>query len=334
MFVNNIKMNFKALKRMISITMTKKIMRTTSISVYMFSGLMAIMTSCNQRVAPATEIAIEAKTPVTITSIMPEPMAEVIELNAHSSFLKKNSVKATISGHIESIELNPGDIVKKGQLLLTIRTKESAALDGYVPTDSTMRFKGVIKVKAPRTGIISSVLHQNGDNVMEGDELVVIAEQRSLVFILEVPYELNQVVSKTKSCKILLSDNREFEGIIFSRLPVMDVQSQTISFIIHPLSKVALPENLIAKVRIVKTAKNNALVLPKGAVLSNETQSEFWVMKLINDTTAVKVDINKGLENTDKVEIASPSFLKTDRILLTGNYGLPDTAIVKIKMLK
>jgi hypothetical protein len=57
-------------------------------------------------------------------------------------------------------------------------------------------------------------------------------------------------------------------------------------------------------------------------------------MKLINDTTAVKVDISKGLENTDKIEIASPSFLKTDRFLLTGNYGLPDTAIVKIKTLK
>ncbi len=34
------------------------------------------------------------------------------------------------------------------------------------------------------------------------------------------------------------------------------------------------------------------LVLPKQAVLGNETQTEFWVMKLINDSTAVKV-INK-----------------------------------------
>ena len=72
-------------------------------------------------------------------------------------------------------------------------------------------------------------------------------------------------------------------------------------------------------------------MLPKGAVLANETQSEFWVMKLINDTMAVKVDIKKGLENSEKVEITSPSFLKTDRFLMTGNYGLPDTAIVKIK---
>lgn len=319
---------------MISNTMTKKIKRVTSMAVYLLSGLLMITTGCKQTVKPSAEAEIEAKTPVTITMVKAEPMAEVIELNAHSSFLKKNSVKATITGHIESINLNPGDIVQKGQILATIRTKESIALEGYVPSDSTMRFKGVIKIKAPRTGIISSVLHQTGDNIMEGDELVVIAEQSSMVFILEVPFELNQIVSKIKSCKILLSDKREFGGVINSRLPVMDAPSQTLSFIVHPLNKVALPENLIAKVRIVKTAKNNAWVLPKGAVLANETQSEFWVMKLINDTTAVKVDITKGLENTDRIEIVAPSFLKTDRFLLTGNYGLPDTAIVKIKTLK
>ena len=325
------KPKLKAGNYMISQPMTRKTKLISYVTVYLFSGILLITTSCKPKAEAPAEAVIEAKTPVTITNVKTEPMTDVIELNAHSSFLKKNSVKANVSGHIESIELNPGDIVEKGQLLLTIKTKESAAMDGYVPSDTSMRFKGLIKVKAPKAGIISSVLHQNGDNVMEGDELVVIAEQNSMVLLLEVPYELNQVVSKSKGCKIILSDSREFDGAISSRLPVMDAQSQTVSYIVHINSKVVLPENLIAKVRIVKTAKSNANVLPKGAVLANETQSEFWVMKLINDTMAVKVDIKKGLENSEKVEITSPSFLKTDRFLMTGNYGLPDTAVVKIK---
>ncbi|MDP4291246.1 MAG: HlyD family efflux transporter periplasmic adaptor subunit [Bacteroidota bacterium] len=314
--------------------MTKKMRPLFFIAVYLLSGSLVLFTGCKQRTDPSEEAAVEAKTPVTVTNIATEPMADVIELNAHSTFLKKNSVKATVSGRIASIELNPGDVVKKGQLLLTLRTKESAAMEGYTPADSSMRFKGLIRVKAPRAGVISSVLHQNGDNVMEGDELVQIAEQGSLVFLLEVPYELNQVVGKTHSCKIILSDNREFDGTISSRLPVMDAQSQTVSYIVRVKGTVALPENLIAKVRLIRTAKNNATVLPKDAILSNETQSEFWVMKMINDTMAVKVNIKKGLENSEKVEIASPSFLKSDRFLLSGNYGLPDTAKVKIQKLK
>jgi biotin carboxyl carrier protein len=319
---------------MISNPMTKKNKQLTAIGVYILSGLLVIATGCKSKTEPSAEAVIEAKTPVTITTVKTEPMLDVIELNAHTTFQKKSSVKATISGHIEGNELNPGDLVEKGQQLYTIKTKEAVALEGYVPSDTSMHFKGVIKIKAPKTGIISSVLHQNGDNVMEGDELVVIAEQSSMVFLLEVPYELNQIVSKTHSCKILLSDKREFDGIISSRLPMMDAQSQTVSYIVHMKSNVILPENLIAKVKIVKTAKSNAEVLPKEAILANETQSEFWVMKMINDTMAVKVDIKKGLENSDKVEITSPSFLKTDRFLLTGNYGLPDTAVVKIKTLK
>ena len=324
-------MNTKASNYMISQTMLRKTKQIAYVAVFLYSGMLLITTGCKPKAEATAEAVIEAKTPVTITNVKTEPMTDMIELNAHTSYLKKNSVKANVSGHIESIDLNPGDIVEKGQLLLTLKTKESAAMDGYVPSDTSMRFKGLIKVKSPKAGIISSVLHQNGDNVMEGDELVVIAEQSSMVLLLEVPFELNQVVSKTKACKILLSDTREFDGTISSRLPVMDALSQTVSYIVHINGKVVLPENLIAKVRIVKTAKSNANVLPKGAILANETQSEFWVMKLINDTMAVKVDIKKGLENSEKVEITSPSFLKTDRFLMTGNYGLPDTAIVKIK---
>jgi hypothetical protein len=54
-------------------------------------------------------------------------------------------------------------------------------------------------------------------------------------------------------------------------------------------------------------------------------------MKLINDTTAIKVPVMKGFENNEEVEIAAPEFLYTDRIILTGSYGLPDTARVILK---
>jgi hypothetical protein len=53
-------------------------------------------------------------------------------------------------------------------------------------------------------------------------------------------------------------------------------------------------------------------------------------MKLINDSTAIKVVVRKGFENNDEVEITEPEFLASDRIVMTGNYGLPDTARVSI----
>ena len=53
-------------------------------------------------------------------------------------------------------------------------------------------------------------------------------------------------------------------------------------------------------------------------------------MKMIDSITAVKVAVIKGMETKDRVEIVSPKFSPDDKILLTGNYGLPDTAKVKI----
>jgi hypothetical protein len=91
-----------------------------------------------------------------------------------------------------------------------------------------------------------------------------------------------------------------------------------------------IPENLIAKVRILKIQKTNTTSLPKQAVLSNDAQTSFWVMEMIDSTTAVKVPVVKGIETKERIEILKPQFSGNDKILLTGNYGLPDTAKVKV----
>jgi multidrug efflux pump subunit AcrA (membrane-fusion protein) len=151
------------------------------------------------------------------------------------------------------------------------------------------------------------------------------------VFLLDVPYELNPFIRKGGSCEILLPDKQVISGIIQSNLPSMDMNSQTESFLIVPNDPLPLPENLIARIRIVKNKKDKALTLPKAAILSNETQTEFWVMKLMNDSTALKVPIKKGLESDGRTEIVSPVFLPSDRIVVSGNYGLTDTARVIIQ---
>ena len=104
----------------------------------------------------------------------------------------------------------------------------------------------------------------------------------------------------------------------------MDMSSQTVNYIVRTNTELILPENLIAKINIIINVSRHSSTLPKAAVLTNETQSEYWIMKLINDSTAVKVLIQKGIETSDKVEILSPKLDAVDRILLIGNYGLPN----------
>ena len=75
---------------------------------------------------------------------------------------------------------------------------------------------------------------------------------------------------------------------------------------------------------------NNAAVLPKSAIMSSDVLDEFWIMKLINDSTAVKVGIEKGIEDSNMVQILTPKLNANDKIVFVGAYGLPDTANVKV----
>lgn len=301
----------------------------TSLILLLISGLMVISLSC-KHAAPTSEESTEVKTPVTVAPVEYKSVTSTIALPAVATFMNKNIIRATTSGIIEKILIAPGEFISDGQLLFTIRTREAMALDKKAQADTSLIFKGLINISSHKEGVINSISYQKGDFVQEGDEMAVVSEQNSLVFIMDVPFELDKYVERNRNCRIILPDNRQIDGTITRKLPEMDMQSQTIRYVIKPASTGRFPGNLIASVNLIKSSNEKALILPKPAVLGDETQTEFWVMKLLNDSTAVKISVTKGFENNEEVEIINPVFLPSDRIVVTGNYGLPDTARVTI----
>lgn len=274
---------------------------------------------------------VEAGTPVTVTAVSEAPLDEYIELNAVSTFLQKSYVKAISNGYLQTSDVYPGKYVETGQALFTVQTKEARTLGNSIKIlDSTLRFSGITTIKANSHGYITELNHQPGDYVQDGEQLAVISDQNSFVFLLDLPYELRPFVLGQKTVELVLPDGTKLSGEIGRVMPTVDSASQTQKVVIRVNNSKAIPENLIAKVRIIKSAKQKTQSLPKPALLTDETESDFWVMKLIDSTTAVKVPVKKGIETTDRVEILSPAFSSSDKILVTGNYGLPDTAKVKI----
>ena len=289
--------------------------------------------SCKQppAAAEATAGAATVRTPVTVTTVADSTLSEYIELNATSAFLQKNYVKANANGYLQSNFMRPGQFVKRGQLLFTIQTKESQSIGNAVnKLDSSFRFSGTNAIKAGDQGFITQLNHQAGDYVQDGEQLAIVSDISSFVFLLDLPYELKPYLENKKTVDLLLPDGEKLKGTITGSLPSVDPAAQTQSIVIKVNAGHPIPENLIAKVRIIKRFKANAVSVPKAAVLTDETQTNFWVMKLIDSSTAVRVPVTKGIETTDRVEILTPVFTTRDQILLTGHYGLPDTALVKI----
>ncbi|MBE7173019.1 MAG: efflux RND transporter periplasmic adaptor subunit [Williamsia sp.] len=306
-------------------------MRPSRINFF-FTSLL-FLAACHAK--PATEEAevdpASIRTPVTVTEITTGDMSDWVELNASSSFLQNNYIKAIAGGYINSVDVRIGEYVKQDQLAFTLKTKEAQALGNTINAlDSSFHFSNTIKIKAIQPGYITQLNHQIGDYVQDGEQLAVLSNANSFGFILNLPYELRTYVPPGKSVQVMLPDGTQLTGTVDRIMPTIDSVSQTQNVLIRVGATAPIPENLIAKVRIVTRSKDNVISLPKEAILTDEAQSSFWVMKMIDSVTAIKVPVVKGMETGERVEITTPRFSLSDKILLTGNYGLPDTAKVQI----
>lgn len=297
----------------------------------LFVCLLAIA-GCKSKDATSTEQPAEVRVPVTVTSVAFEPLQQYIDLNATSTFLQQNFVKSNLNGYIEKANIKFGDYVHRGQILFILKTKEAAAIGNSVnKLDSAFNFSGINSVRADASGYVMQVNHQAGDYVQDGEQLAVINDSKSFVFVMNVPYEYKPYISTGKQVQLTLPDGEKFWATVKPSLPMMDSASQTQAVSLNVIASHPIPMNLVAKVRIVKESKPAAQTLDKAAILSDETQSNFWIMKMINDSTAVKVPVKTGMQSGDKVEIISPEFQPKDKILLTGNYGLEDTTKVIVQ---
>jgi multidrug efflux pump subunit AcrA (membrane-fusion protein) len=291
--------------------------------------MILIFGSCN-KTAP-TEAPVTVSVPVTVTHIDTTAIESYIDLNATTTYLIKNTIKANTTGYLETVKVASNDFVSNHQLLFSLKTREAKVLGNTInKIDPSLNFGSAIQVRATCDGFVNAVNVQKGDYVQDGDVLAIINDAKSFSIVLSLPYELRKFVSVNELLNVYLPDGTTIQTKVEKYMPSVDPASQTQNVILKSIKAVNIPESLIVKVRINKTSETKTISLPKQAVLSDETQTDFWIMKVVGNNLAVKVPIKKGIESSDKIEILSPKLKATDQILLTGNYGVGDSIKIKI----
>ncbi|MFV5690245.1 efflux RND transporter periplasmic adaptor subunit [Flavobacterium sp. ZT3R25] len=297
--------------------------------ILFFAVISLLFISCKDKIEP--EKTIDASVPVTLTSIDTSAIESFIDLNATATYLLKNVIKANATGYLNSVNAATNDYVSNGKVLFSIQTREAKVLGNTInKIDPSLNFGNAIKVRSNTNGYITSINVQQGDYVQDGDQLVTINDANSFAIVLSLPYELKKQVTIGKIFSVFMPDGTSIKAKVQKFMPTVDATSQTQSVILKIMGKQDIPENLIVKVRIEKSSSSKNISLPKATVLSDETETNFWIMKMINSNTAIKIPIKKGIETEDKVEILSPSLTRKDKIVLTGNYGVGDSIKVKI----
>jgi multidrug efflux pump subunit AcrA (membrane-fusion protein) len=297
----------------------------------LFAASLAVFSACKGADTTLGEPAGKVQAPVEVVHVSHEAMSDYIELNATAIFLLKHFVKANANGYLSMHDLHPGQAVSKGQVLFSVRTKESVSLGNSLNVlDSTFKFSGINNIKASDNGFITQLDHQSGDYVQDGETLAAISNAGSFVFVMNMPYAYRSSIHIAQQVKVILPDSETLDGTVASMMPTVDSLAQTQNVVIKVKSSHIIPENLIARVRIEKTSKAAVISLPKAAVLTDETQSGYWIMKMQGNGLAVKIPVQKGMEANGNIEILSPLLNDNDMIVVTGNYGLDDSARVKI----
>jgi multidrug efflux pump subunit AcrA (membrane-fusion protein) len=259
---------------------------------------------------------------VKTTSVKLGTIEEYITRNAKTVYLGKNNVYAPISAFVKKVNVKYGDVVNKDDVLYLLQTKENRALKEEGSD---------LKVIAPSNGTITS-MPVNNENVYvsEGQELCSIAENRDVVVEVYVSYNSGHLIKAGTECMISLPDNTVLDGRVFRILPSVNEADQTVTVLVRTVKPVQLPENLNISARFIVNKHHDALLIDKNAVMANEEQTDFWVMRIYNDSIAVKTPIRKGIENDTIVELTSGNLTSNDIIITEGAFGLPDSSVVKI----
>jgi hypothetical protein len=298
----------------------------------LFLLLLFSLTACHPAADDAEAEAVAPKALVTVGQVQADTLRDVLQLSAVSAYPVKEILRASTVGYVLGPTPVVGQAVGSNQTVFRVQTKESRTLHlDQLTGDPRLKFSGIIPIKSARVGVLSTVDKLAGDYVQDGEPLGTVYDKSRFGFVLDVPVTQLRYVHTGQSCRIFLPDGRVLAGRVAEVLATADVSLQTQRYTVRPTGRVPeLPENIAVQVELDRTAPRRVPTLPKGAVLTDETQTQFWVMRLLNDSTAVKVPVLRGAEQGDRVEIKKPVFTAHDRLLLTGNYGLDDTAAVKV----
>ncbi len=297
----------------------------------MMVAIIFAISSCKNQVSESADEILVPKAIVSITKPVLGNIESSLILNGKTVIYKKNQEPAPISGYISSVKVKFGDRVESGQVLFEIQTPENKAMEQSGNKNEGIGEFGKINVKASTSGIVNEpILLGSGAFVTEGSVLCTIADLNDLQVRVNVPFEYHNVIKAGGRCSLQLPDHTQSSGTVISVRPFIEERSQTQEVLVKPSGVHSWPENMNLTVSFLKDNVSETLLLPKKALLTNETQDEFWVMKMLNDSLALQVPVETGIKTDSLVEIITGDFGINDIIILEGGYGLEDSSLVTI----
>ncbi|NOY78449.1 MAG: efflux RND transporter periplasmic adaptor subunit [Calditrichaeota bacterium] len=276
---------------------------------------------------PASTVKTGYKIPVQVVMPTRGNLQEAITIYGKLTPVRETLLASQFAGRIVRLPFSEGDVVSAGQVVATLKSPKAEALS-QVTSSAKAKEMLPITVRAPFSGVIVRKFHFAGDVVSPGEALVKLQDTSRFFLWGDLPaIYLNRV----RPGQLL--------QVSFPDVPGWHVQTkiEAVNAAVNPETQMAqiratvknknqrFKQNLLATIRIVTQSVQQALLLPRKAVLHG-AHGDFVFLKKGGRARQQPVEI--GLETPDTLEIRS-GLTPADSVVLTGNYELQDGMAIR-----
>lgn len=184
-------------------------------------------------------------------------------------------------------------------------------------------------VRAPISGVIGDRQVRLGDRIQPTTKLLSMANLEEKIVQVYVPQDEYPNCYKNQAAVVTtdVMPGQKFKGNVKRISPVIDPQSGTFKVVVGVKdAENKLRPGMFVSAELIVDTHENARLIPKAALIYENERTYFFV---VQQDTSVKIELEKGFEDAEKVEIMNDIPLGTPVVVL-GQNGLKNGSKVRI----
>lgn len=308
-----------------------------------------VSSGCARHEADSDSVESDAPVvPVRVAAAESRSFRDVVVANGQWKSSNTLILAAPFGAYVESVHVEVGDAVTRGQALAVLETHESraavlgaeqllaAAGDASSRAEAERAIRQArhdvvrLPLRAPAAGTISKRSASPGAEVAEGAELFQMVEERGLVFEAHVPAAAVSSVHAGQAASIRLEDGTREAARVARRLPQTDAGDQTVLVWFSPAAPVtASLIDRFGAATIEMGAPRATIAVPDSAVVEDDLTGETRVAVVGADSIATWQTVTLGLGENGWHEVRSGGLAAGARVIVSGQRGLPDKTRVR-----
>jgi multidrug efflux pump subunit AcrA (membrane-fusion protein) len=208
--------------------------------------------------------------PVAVTAARREEVREILTLYGSVFAEKEVGILTTVGGKVSRINVDEGDVVREDEVLAVIDRDQAGLKFAPVEVESTI------------SGVVKSVLTQEGATANPGVPLFEIVDMDVVEVVVDVPEKrIGQVrVGQPVEISVVSYPDRIFHGTIDALSPVVDEISRTLETRIRVDNPgYRLKPGMFAEARVILRRREQAVTVPLSALLERDGVQTVFVVE-------------------------------------------------------